>query len=151
MIQELKQYLAELRRGRAPLPDLFVVARDANCIGYADRVKEINAVVNDYQGFIGLAVPDPHMERWLLIDSHAFKEVLGKGCQAPDSKCDRDRYKQLLADAVRTAGVDPPLGGVEYAEEIIRAMDLDRASGNDVSFAHLLRDLRSAFHRWEVK
>jgi hypothetical protein len=145
MLQELKDYVRELKRGRASLPDLFVVARDANCEGYVKRVKEITDTVEGYEGLIVPAVPDPHVERWLLIDSHAFKKVLGQGCQAPDRKCDRDRYKQLLDGAVRKAGIEPLLGGVEFADDIITAMDLDRAGGEDKSFAHLLTDLRAAF------
>jgi hypothetical protein len=90
------------------------------------------------------------VERWLLLDSQAFKAVLHRGCDAPDQKCDRDRYKQLLDKAVRDAGVEPLLGGVEFAEDILRVMNLDRAGKSDASFAHLLRDLRAAFQRWSI-
>jgi hypothetical protein len=148
VLRELLDFTIELRAGRVPLPDVFVVARDANCLGYADRVKELAAAVQEYQGLVVMAVPDPHVERWLLIDSRAFKHVLGQGCQAPDQKCDRDRYKRLLDEAVRAAGVEPLLGGLEFAEDIIRVMDLSRAEKADSSFAHLLRDLRIAFQRW---
>src|SRR5438067_1703863 len=81
VLRELKQFIAELGRGRAHLPDVFVVAGDANCLGYTDRVKEIKAAVAGYEGLVVLAVPDPHVERWLLVDSQAFKAVLGHGCQ----------------------------------------------------------------------
>src|SRR5215813_10101525 len=40
VMRELREFIAELNRGRFPLPDLFIVARDANCLGYAARVKE---------------------------------------------------------------------------------------------------------------
>ena len=151
MIRELTAFLSELQRGQAALPDLFVVARDANCLGYAKRVKEITAAVKEYQGFLVLAVPDPHVERWLLIDSQAFRQVLGQGCQAPDQKCDRDRYKRLLDTAVRTAGLEPLLGGMEFAEDILSVMNLSRAERADASFAHLLGDLGNAFQRWKVR
>jgi hypothetical protein len=149
VLRELKEFVGELRRGRVAIPDLFVVARDANCLGYAERVKELTDAVQDYQGLVVPAVPDPHVERWLLIDSQAFKAVLGQGCQAPDQKCDRDRYKHFLEAAVRAAGVDPLLDGVEFAEDILREMNLDRAGRADTSFNHLLRDLRAAFRRWQ--
>jgi hypothetical protein len=148
MIRELKAFVGELGRARAPLPDLFLVARDANCLGYAARVKELHEAVRGYQGLVVPAVPDPHVERWLLIDPQAFKQVLRQGCQAPDLKCDRDRYKHLLDEAVRAAGVEPLLGGVEFAEDILAVMNLERAGRADTSFAHLLRDLRAAFQRW---
>jgi hypothetical protein len=149
-IRELTAFLRELQRGQAALPNLFVVARDANCLGYAERIKEIDAAAGDYQGLLAKAVPDPHIERWLLIDPQAFRLALGRGCQAPDRKCDRDRYKMLLDAAVRAAGVEPLLGGLEFAEDILRAMNLNRAERADASFAHLLSDLRSAFQRWRL-
>ena len=40
-IGELTAFLSELQRDRAALPDLFVVARDANCLGCADRVSRL--------------------------------------------------------------------------------------------------------------
>lgn len=98
--------------------------------------------MNEYAGRYALAIPDPHIERWLLLDSRGFKQVLGRGCAAPDRKCDRDRYKQLLDEAVRNTGVEPLLGGLEYAEDLLLTMDLDRAGRNDSSFGHLLDDLR---------
>jgi hypothetical protein len=148
MMHELKEYMGEIKQGAVALPDLFVVGRDANCRGYAERCKEIQEIAASYGGMVVPAVPDPHVERWLLIDSKAFAQVLGKGCQAPNQKCDRDRYKLLLNTAVREAGVEPLLGGIEFAEDIILNMNLDRAAKADNSFAHVLRDLRAAFTRW---
>ncbi len=149
MLSELKAFLSELQRGQATLPDLFVVARDANCLGYSECAREIGAAVGDYGGSLAKAVPDPHIERWLLIDPQAFRQALGRGCQAPDQKCDRDRYKMLLNAAVRAAGIEPLLGGLEFAEDIVRAMNWIRAEKADDSFSHLLRDLRAAFQRWK--
>jgi hypothetical protein len=68
MMRELRDFINELGHGRTRLPDVFIVARDANCLGYAGRVQEITAVVAGYQGLMIPAVPDPHIERWLLID-----------------------------------------------------------------------------------
>lgn len=147
---ELKQYLRDLKNGRESTPDLLVVATDANCEGYAKRRREMASVVTGYSdvmpaGRIVHAIPDPHVERWALLDPAAFKEVLGRGCEAPDYKCERDRYKRLLAQAVRDAGVMPILGGIEHMEDIVNAMDLERVQSADKSFAKLLEDLRGAF------
>ena len=144
MIQELKRFVKELALGQAKLPDLFIVARDANCNGYSTCVKEIRSALSDYAGSHVAAVPDPHIERWLLIDSQAFKQVFGQDCKAPDKKCNRDRYKQFLREAIRAVRIEPLLGGIEWAEDIIQAMDLDRAGLADASFGHLLSDLRAA-------
>ena len=96
-----------------------------------------------------LAIPDPHIERWLLLDGAAFKTVFGIGCDAPDQKCDRGRYKQRLIEAVHAAGTTPLLGGIEYAEDIVMAMDIDRASRLDRSFKRFVEDLRDAFQGWQ--
>jgi len=74
--------------------------------------------------------------------------LAGKGCSAPDQKCDRDRYKALLASAVRDAGVIPLIGGIEHAEEIIGAMNLQRMRQADKSLGRLLEELEHVFHEW---
>jgi hypothetical protein len=84
-----------------------------------------------------------------LIDSAAFKMIFGKGCNAPDQKCAKNRYKQLLFEAIRNVGITPLLGGLEYASDIIERMDLQRASQADPSFNHLLTDLRAKFKEWQ--
>lgn len=149
-LHELKSFLKELRCGEASLPDLLIVALDANCRGYAERCKEIAAAVADYPGRWVPAVPDPHVERWLLLDGRAFRSILGLGCQAPDQKCDRDRYKLLLSEAVRSADIVPLLGGIEYGEDILKVMDLNRACRVDTSFAHAVRNLRAALRLMEA-
>jgi hypothetical protein len=151
MLSELRQFVSELGRGQAALPDLLIVARDANCRGRAACLEEVQQVVAEYRSQTIVAAPDPHIERWCLLDSQAFKQVLGEGCQTPDDKCDRHRYKKLLADAVRAAGVQPLLGGIEHAADIIGAMNLARAELADSSFVALARELRAAFHRLKLR
>lgn len=126
-----------------------MVAVDANCKGYGERRKEVEDAVGDWKDWTVCAVPDPHVERWLLVDSAAFKEALGRGCAAPDLKCDRDRYKQLLLSAVREAGQSPLVGGMEHADTIVQLMDLDRASKTDASLQKLIDELRRHFKEWQ--
>lgn len=147
MIKELKQYVKELHIGQKPLPDLLVVGRDANCGGYNVCKTEIEKAVTGYEGLVIPAIPDPHIERWLLLDSAAFKQVLGKGCAAPDLKCNRDRYKELLDAAVRAAGVEPLFGGLEHAAEIVQAMDLERMLKTS-DLGKFLQALRGQMARW---
>jgi endonuclease YncB( thermonuclease family) len=82
-----------------------------------------------------------------MLDGAAFKRVLGTGCQAPNQKCERDRYKRLLAEAVRGAGVVPVLGGIEYAEDLVAEMDIAVARG-DRSFDQFLSALHDVFRAW---
>ena len=145
---ELDDYLRDLNRQRSPRPDLIVVVTDANCKGLNERTREI--VRRDAPAPMILAIPDPHIERWLLLDGAAFRAVLGKGCDAPDQKCARDRYKQRLIEAIYAAGITPSLGGIEYAEDIIQKMNINRAARADRSFNRFVSDLRNTFQGWQA-
>ena len=150
VILELKQYLRDLQRDQAGLPDLVVVATDANCKGMNERLKEIGSVTGSIAADIICAVPDPHIERWLLLDSGAFKMVFGRGCKAPDQKCERARYKKLLIEAILETGITPSLGGIEFSEDIVQAMDIKLAGRSDPSLGRLLGELHRVFGKWQV-
>ena len=143
--RQLDRYVRDLRI-QGSRPDLIVVATDANCQGLRQRVRQLAPQAPPAP--IVHAVPDPHVERWLLLDGAAFKEVFGHGCEAPDRKCSRNRYKDLLIAAIRAAGSTPLLGGIEYAKEIIRNMDIERAASADASLRSFVDDLRATFRSW---
>ena len=147
VITELNNYLRDLKRQGGPYPDLIVVATDANCKGLNERMREIGG--QDEPAPMILAIPDPHIERWLLLDGAAFKTALGQGCSAPDRKCSRNRYKQLLIEAICAAGHTPILGGLEYAEDILQHMDIDRAARTDRSLQRFVESLRDMFQGWQ--
>lgn len=150
MIKELTTLLRELAAGQTKIPDLVIVGHDANCKGYRDCQKSLAEELKDFGQLPKVfALPDPHIERWLLDDSAAFKKVLGQGCAPAKEKCDRDRYKQLLIQAVRDAGLRPLQGGLEHAEDIIKELDLTRAEKADKSLNHFLGDARSAMRQWQ--
>lgn len=148
--EELGEYVDDLLRYREHLPDLVLVATDANCQGFGKRRGQFQEAVAPIHDRVAFAVPDPHVERWLLLDSAAFKQVLGKACAAPDLKCGRDRYKGLLSQAVVESGATPLLGGMEYAEDIVHAMDLRRLQAQDESLGSLLRELHSRLRAWQA-
>lgn len=147
MTVELRQFLRELDACREALPDALIVARDANCKGFQARRKELARLVPDHLApLVIYAIPDPHVERWLLLDSAAFKQAVGRGCAAPDQKCEKDRYKVLLRQAVREAGLSPLLGGLEHADSIVSSFDLAKLEAVDNAFGKLLQDLRRVLH-----
>jgi hypothetical protein len=149
---ELKSLLGDLQRERGDFPSLIVVATDANCVGYNARRGEITSLTDRVPNLrVVCAIPDPHVERWLLLDSAAFKSVLGVGCDAPDQKCERDRYKSALRSAIRGAGFTPEAGGIEYAEDIVNAMNLDRSGRQDTSLGRFLDETRLIFREWRDK
>jgi hypothetical protein len=143
---EFETFMHDLKRQGGKAPDMIIVATDANCKGLNDRTKEFP--IADSPAPVILAIPDPHIERWLLLDGAAFKAVCGKGCDAPDQKCSRDRYKERLIMAIINAGISPSLGGVEFAEDIVARIDIDRASRSDPSFKRFVDQLADMFQGW---
>ena len=142
VVNELRTYMRDLARQSSPLPDLIVVATDANCRGLNRRSREINDAAESVTAPLPpmvLAIPDPHIERWLLLDGAAFSRVFGKGCDAPNQKCDRDRYKRLLVEAILAAGLMPDIGGIEFAEDIVGEMDIERAKRADPSLGGVVK------------
>jgi hypothetical protein len=148
VITELNNYMRDLRRQGDLRPDLIVVATDANCKGLNERMREISG--RDEPAPMILAIPDPHIERWLLLDGAAFKNVFGKGCAAPDQKCDRDRYKQRLIEAIHATGTIPILGGIEYAEDIVQQININRVAQADRSFRRFVEELHDMFQSWQT-
>lgn len=150
VISEFRQYARDVQRGRGELPDLLIVCTDGNCKGFLERKQEIDgATVGSFGVPVLCAVPDPHLERWLLLDSAAFKAVLGRDCAAPDQKCERGRYKQLLLQAILDAGITPLLGSIEHAEALVQAMNLRYLERADDSLGRLLTALHDQFRAWE--
>jgi hypothetical protein len=147
-ISELAHFVRDVQASQESWPDLLVIAIDANCRGYNTCRREVEAHLAEMPFKVVMAIPDPHVERWLLLDSSAFKSVLGRGCTPPDSKCDRDRYKGLLAQAVRAAGITPLIGGLEHARDIVQAMDRKRMIGADKSLGRFLQELQQVFKEW---
>ncbi|MYH60394.1 MAG: hypothetical protein F4148_01015 [Caldilineaceae bacterium SB0675_bin_29] len=148
VVEELKSYIRDLNRQGTPWPHLIIVATDANCTGLNERCKEIGHL--DAPAPVLLAIPDPHIERWLLLDGAAFKAVFGRGCQAPDRKCNRELYKQKLIEEIRAADGTSIFGGIEYAEDILFHMDIDRAARADDALQRFVRDLRFTFRGWRM-
>lgn len=52
VLTEFKIFLRYLEKAREGLPDLFIVATDANCKGYAERKKEIDKIAVEYKNFL---------------------------------------------------------------------------------------------------
>jgi len=145
-------YLNDIARGKIAVPDMIIVATDGNCKGYIERRQEIQRVAQPHPALSGIvvyAIPDPHIERWLLADPAAFRAVLGRGCNLPQHKCQKDFYKRLLVQEVQAANVKPILGGLEYAEDIIGAMDLVAVEMSESSFEKLLKELKARFNQWK--
>jgi hypothetical protein len=147
MLNELVRFRTGWKRGNERLPDALIVAADANCRGLNECKKQIDARLLDLSELSLQAIADPHVERWLLLDGHAFQQVLGRGCAAPDQKCEKGYYKRLLAQAVRAAGLRPLLGGIEYAEDLALLVDVARCAQQDKGFSNFAEAISSFARR----
>jgi hypothetical protein len=149
VINALKKYQQDLHRNQEDLPDLIIVGTDSNCKGSLQQEREIHQAISDYTNLVISATPDPHIERWLLLDSAAFRKIFGKGCPTPDQKCERDRYKRLLLNAIYAADIDPSSTDLEYMVDLVNEMDLQRMSQTDSSIGRFLGVLQRRFRTWQ--
>ena len=143
-IKEFKRYQhAKDKIDREP-GDLVVVAIDGNCSTFAKAREEIlNSTIPTLIDQLVVACPDPHVERWYLADPKSFEVVVGYRPRIIPNKCERDHYKHLLLEAIRKADHPAPLGGIEFAPELVEEMDLYRAGKSDSSLKAFLDDLRA--------
>jgi hypothetical protein len=140
-LAELALYQKSVLKRGLTMPDLLVIAIDANCSSFTQARASIEQHLE--QQFADRAVPacpDPHVERWYLADLNTFHRVVGIRPRIGRQKCQRDVYKALLAQAVINAGHPPTLGGLEFADELASAMDFYRAGKADNSLKHFLEE-----------
>lgn len=147
VLAALGRFVRDVERRQIAMPDMIVVGIDANCFGFNTRKTQIEKQFADFSIPAAYAIPDPHVERWLLVDAAAFKAQFGVGCAAPTQKCKRDLYKNLLREAIKKVGVTPLLGGIEYADDIIGHIDLTRRQP-DPSLEKFLDPARRRFRQW---
>ena len=144
-INEFKLYQQNLDKNvKISAPDLIVVAIDSNCSTLPKRRSEIESATKAaYQHLLVCACPDPHIERWYMADLDSFYKVIGHQPALGRKKCQRDYYKQILGQAIQKGGYPATLGGIEFASEFVKEMDLYQAGKADSSLKAFLDDLRS--------
>jgi hypothetical protein len=142
---ELLLFQTVVLGGKVVSPDLVVVAIDANCRGFDSARKAIMQKLKpDLASRTTLACPDPHIECWYVCDPVTFKDVVGSQPRIGNLKCERGYYKSVLRDAVRDSGLPATLGGVEFAHELVEAMDLYRAGRSNRALKAFVDDFRNA-------
>jgi hypothetical protein len=150
-ISELKLYQKAVltqSHGSSGIPDMIIVGIDANCQRYSQASKEIqNNLTPDFADRTVIACPDPHIEKWYLADNETFCEIVGKQPRSIRTKCERDVYKGLLADTISSAGHPLTLGGIEFAEDLVSAMDFYRAGRSDPSLKAFINELTRQLKR----
>ena len=104
VLTQLSDFVENVEKDLVSAPDGLVIAVDANCKGFTERRKLAEERAGSLRDRVVYAIPDPHIERWFLLDSEAFRTAIGRGCSAPDAKCEKQRYKKLLSQSVLEGG-----------------------------------------------
>lgn len=148
-ITEFRAFLRESAKSEGTPFDILIVAIDGNCKGFNHVEAQLRKYADNSRyplaDDIVFAIPDPHIERWYLDDSEAFKKSvrLDSPPYVPKPKCEKDIYKRALEQNLRAAGISSLLGGPEYAETIVENMqDLYSVGKVDPSFGHFLDNLK---------
>lgn len=148
-LAEFKAFQRVLEKSTAgQVPDLVVVARDTDCRSSADTKQELveHIDVSVWRAFAA-ACPDPCVEAWYLLDRQALRSVVGAVPTRRPRQCHCLDHKSALAEAMRTGGGTPTLGGAEVAPELVEAMNLYRCGRAAADFRHFLDDLDDCLAR----
>jgi hypothetical protein len=127
------------------IPDLVVIAIDANCAGVNEAREQVADIIrNGIYPRVAIACPDPHIERWYMADPAAFASVVGTDPSLPEQKCGKDVYKALLRSLVDEGDVEVLLGAYELGPDLAAAMDLYAAGKADAGFKIFAEEVRVA-------
>jgi hypothetical protein len=153
VITEFERFMKDTMQSRSSEVDILIVSIDGNCKGYKKRVKQLLGYIklsHPLKNKVVFAVPDPHIERWYLMDQRAFKNGVGidRAPQMPAYKCKKDYYKNLLHQALADSDISSLFGGAEYAENIVSNIEsLDSLFNQNAGFKNFIEDLRSLLRR----
>ncbi len=148
-VGEFKKFIKDESKKEKTDVDLLIVAVDGNRKGYSERRKQLDKYIKSghpYKDRVVYAIPDPHIERWYILDQKAFKEGVGldKAPALPPYKRAKDYYKNFMRKALREGSINSLLGGAEFAEKIVDGIhDINSLCNNDKSFKSFVDDLRS--------
>ena len=149
-IREFKRFMRDTMQTDSSDADLLIVTIDGNCKGYRERIRQLEGYVSPNHPLrhkMVFAVPDPHIERWYIMDQRAFKNGVGidRAPDMPPYKCKKDYYKSLLRQALAESDVSSFLGGAEYAENIVNNMvSIDALSDQNAGFGTFVDSLRDS-------
>lgn len=157
VIVEFRKFMKDTMKLTAYNVDLLVVAIDGNCKGYQERIRNLEKYIKSGHPFknkVVFAVPDPHIERWYLLDQRAFKKGVGidRAPDLPSYKCQKGYYKNLLNQTLKESDVASLLGGAEYGEMIVENIqNLEALARQEDGFEYFLSELRRLFRDWKRK
>jgi hypothetical protein len=144
-LSELRAWQRAAGQLQRSVPDLLVVLIDTNCDRWNEAHAEVDRIVDRSVFPRHVAgCPDPHIERWCLADRRSFLQVVGGEPVADPGKCKRDLYKKLLRQSIEQAGQIVLGDAMEFAPDLVEAMDLYRAGRAQHSLKHFVDGLTAA-------
>ena len=144
MDSSFRRYVLDFMKSGYAGYDLVIAAQDTDCRGVPETKNTLLQYADGYQRPIVIAAPDPCIEAWYLADQQAIRSVAQAGSTPPvPAGCDCASLKTQLRGLFREGGAVALLGGAEYADEIVQAMDLVRARRNVASLNIFCNDLRA--------
>lgn len=152
VLNEFGQFTRDRRKAGVAGAAMIVVAVDGDCQGHAEKASQLLKKVkhtDPFRDILAFAIPDPHIERWYLVDQVALKKAAGlkQGIAPPPYKCQRAYYKKLLRDALREQDISS-YDGSEFGAEIARNIsDLHAAGKQDPSFAKFVEEVKRVLRR----
>lgn len=151
VINNFKRFLRDYSELEESDIAFLVVAVDGNCHGYRNRIQQLeNCIRSDhpFKNRVVYAVPDPHIERWYIMDQRAVKDGIGliRAPELPPYKCRKGHYKQVLNRALRESNINSLFGGEEYAEQIVDSIqNLNTVIRQNAGFEYFIEELRKIF------
>lgn len=152
VVKEFGKFVRDRRKAGVAGAAMIVVAVDGDCQGHAKKAAQLLKKLeptDPFRDIVAFAIPDPHIERWYLIDQAALSRAAGltHGIAPPAYKCRRGHYKKLLREALRNQNV-PSYDGSEFGAEIARNIsDLYEAGKQDPSFRKFVDDVKEILRR----
>lgn len=140
-ISALKSYLQDAKKRGASPADCVVIGSDANCNGFVKKREMLLAEAKGLSLTLVTVIPDPHIERWFLLDPAALSTAVGENLlpHVPPYKCGKNEYKIRLKEAFKGSSISPLSGGIEYGTEIAANMDLYKVSKLDSGLEDFIR------------
>jgi hypothetical protein len=148
-IKAMSDYLKDFGEDNAG--DCFVLGSDGNCKGFTKKrnMLEKNVKQSHLLDKTIFAIPDPHIERWYLVDENALSNAVGERVAGnpPGHKCDKGFYKNLLKSSISKTGVIPMQGGAEFGADVGNLMDFYKAGKQDQGLKYFVESVRN----WAIR
>ncbi len=148
--ERFRDLVGDIRKGLIRF-DIFIVVVDGNREGVQKRRDDFTRILRGKTGGeealskLVFAIPDPHIEKWYMMDRDAFRTATGADAPAQHliSNALKLDYKLMLKKAFIDSGIHAIGGGVEYAEDIITAIsDINKFKDLEQSCSSFVTDLR---------